>query len=137
MMARYKILLLITMMVGLLSACGPIYKTEYAYVPPHSSVGKMCTAQCLQSKSMCQQMCEMRNENCRAQARMEAREDYREYKHERREEGKRIKKDRSDFDRSYACNSSCDCEPQYNSCYSSCGGQVLERQVCVAFCDKQ
>jgi hypothetical protein len=123
-------------MLVLLTACGPIYNTEYTFVPPRSNMGKMCIAQCVQSKSMCQQMCDMRNDNCRAQAKMEAHQDYKMYKHERHKEGKEVKKDIGDFDKSYACNTNCNCEPQFHSCYSACGGQVLEKQVCVAFCDK-
>ena len=34
-----------------------------------------------------------------------------------------------------ACNVSSQCEPQYHSCYRSCGGQINEYQVCVAACE--
>jgi len=129
--------ILILALTGMLFGCGPIYKTEYAYVPPHSSMGKMCIAQCVQGKSACQQMCEMRKENCRARARQEAHYQYEEYKHEQRREHKDVNKDVNDFDNSFFdCNQSCDCTPTFNACYSACGGQVLERQVCVAFCGK-
>lgn len=136
-MSRIFSLLVITMVVGLLTACGPIYETQYAYVPPHSNMGKMCVANCTQGKSMCEQMCQMRKQQCLSDARRDAREDYREYKYDRHREGQAVKKDERDFDRSYRCNEACNCAPQFNSCYAACGGQVLEKQVCVAFCDKQ
>lgn len=124
-------------LVTMLSGCGPIYKTEYNYVPPHSNMSKMCVAQCVQAKSHCEQLCELKNQNCVAQARQEAFYEYEIYKHDRKREGKKVKKDIGDFDRSYRCQSSCDCTPSFNTCYSACGGQVLEKQVCVAFCDKK
>jgi len=136
-MSRLLSLIFFVLSLGMLAGCGPIYNTEYAYVPPKSNMGKMCIAQCTQGKNMCEQMCQMQNDNCRMQARMEAREEYREYRHDRREEGKRIRRNVSDFDQGGRCDRPCGCEPQFNSCYSACGGQVLERQVCVAFCDKQ
>ncbi len=136
-MLRLLTAMIIIVLTSMLFGCGPIYKKEYAYVPPRSSMGKMCTAQCIQSKSNCLQMCQMRNDNCRAQARQDAYYQYEEYKHERRREGKEVDKDVKDFDRSFFCNQSCDCTPSFHACYSACGGQVLERQVCVAFCDKQ
>lgn len=137
-MLRLFTLLLFVALSGMLLGCGPIYKKEYAYVPPRSSAGKMCLAQCIQGKSNCQQMCQMRNENCRAQARQDAFYQYQEYKHERRREGKEVKKTVNDFDNSFfSCNESCDCTSSFNACYAACGGQVLERDVCVAFCNKK
>ena len=129
----FSILFLATILAG----CGPIYRTEYAYVPPHSPTGKMCAAQCVQGKNACEQMCEMKNQNCRLRAHQDALAQYHMYKQERKREGKPLKKEIQDFDQSYLCSSSCDCESTYRACYSTCGGQVLERQVCVAFCNKQ
>jgi hypothetical protein len=124
-------------LAAMLAGCGPIYKTEYAYVPPRTDTGKMCTAQCVQGKNSCEQMCEMKNQDCRLRAHQDALTQFEMYKQERKREGKPLKKDVKDFDQSYTCGSSCNCEPTYNACYSACGGQVLERKVCVAFCDKQ
>ncbi|MCW5584286.1 MAG: hypothetical protein KIT56_10540 [Gammaproteobacteria bacterium] len=125
------------MVVGILTGCGPVYKREYAFVPPRTGMGKMCIAQCVQNKNTCEQMCQMNNENCRLRAHQDAVYQFEMYKHERRKHGAPVKKDVSDFDMSYTCNHSCNCEPTYRSCYSACGGQVLERDVCVAFCDKK
>lgn len=124
-------------LIGLLAGCHPIYKTEYAFVAPKSNVAKMCTAQCIQGKSSCEQMCRMNNESCRARAHQQAVEEFRQYKHDRKREHKEVKRNVSDFEHTSSCNQDCDCEPNYRACYSACGGQVLERDVCVAFCDKK
>jgi hypothetical protein len=136
-MKRVYAIFSLFLLMSLIAGCGPVYKREYAFVPPKSDMAKMCTAQCVQSKNSCEQMCQMNNESCRMRARQDAVYEYERYKHERKREGKEIKKDVSDFDRSYSCSSSCNCEPTYRSCYAACGGQVLQRDVCVAFCDKQ
>ncbi len=136
-MRRLTPLLSLIVLASLLFGCGPIYQREFAYVAPPTSMGKMCTAQCIQGKNACQQMCQMRNDNCRAQARQDAYFQYEEYKRERHREGKEVEKSVSNFDYgSFNCNQSCNCTPTYNACYSACGGQVLEREVCVAFCGK-
>src|SRR3990167_339271 len=106
-------------LVSMLSGCGPMYETQYKYIPPASNIGKMCTSQCVQSKSMCQQMCEMRKQSCR-----------------RGERVRSGKKDDRKFDylEPNCDNIACDCTETFNTCYGACGGEVLERQVCVAFC---
>lgn len=120
-----------------LTGCGPIYKIEHSYVPPVSSTGKMCIAQCVQNKNTCQQMCQMRKDNCRSQARQDAYYQYESYKNDQARLGKPIEKSIRDFDHSFfECRKPCHCDQTFNSCYSACGGEVLSRQVCVAFCDK-
>lgn|SRR3990167_5615816 len=136
-MKRFTWLIFLIPFMSLLSSCSPIYKTEYNYIPPASMMGRMCISQCLQNRSMCDQMCQMRNESCRRDAERDAFYQYEYYKNEQIRLGKKVKKDISYFDRSLSCRTSCDCEEPFNSCYAACGGQILSRQVCVAFCDKQ
>lgn len=137
-MQKFAISFLCFSLTLLLAGCGPIYHTEYAYVPPASNIGKMCTTQCLQSKNSCEQMCQMRNDNCRMQARQDAMYQFEIYRGERERQHKPIKKSVSDFDRSiFTCHESCGCEANYRVCYAQCGGAVLERRVCTAFCDKK
>lgn len=124
------------LMVWALSACSPIYQTNYDYEPPSSKMGKVCIAQCIQSKSMCQQMCKMREDNCRVRAHEDAIVQYENYRDQQRRIDGEIKKSVSDFDRGYACSETCDCTNAFNECYGACGGQVIENKVCVAFCDK-
>lgn len=121
-----------------ISACAPIYKTQYSYTPPHSKIGVMCVAQCMQTKSLCEQMCQLRNDNCRMQARQEAFIRYEEYKHERIRQGLPVDTDIGFFDNSaIICQSSCDCVSAFNTCYSACGGTIREHEVCTAFCNAQ
>lgn len=137
-MSRYVPMVVLVLIATLLSACGPIYRTEYSYQPPKANLANMCISQCIQSKSMCEQMCQMRNENCRERAHQDALFQFEAYKREQRARGERINKSVSDFDQSYRCgmSTSCDCTPAYNACYNSCGGKVIENKICVAFCGK-
>jgi|GEM_PF-2945214 hypothetical protein len=41
----FKYFLLLGMAL-MLAACGPIYKTQYIYIPPESPEGRQCLAQC-------------------------------------------------------------------------------------------
>ena len=137
MMQRLLLIGFFTFLVGMLSACAPVYKTQYKYIPPSSKMGNMCVSQCVQSKSMCQQMCEMRKETCRMRVQREGRAQYETYKEEQKRGGWSIMKDVSDFTDTQGCdNTPCGCTETFNTCYGACGGQVLERKVCVAFCDK-
>lgn len=122
---------------ALLFGCGPIYKQEYSYVAPRTTAGTMCISQCVQNKNMCEQMCQMKNDNCRAQARADAAYQFEAYKQERYAQGKKIEKSFSNFDNSYACSDTCNCRPTFNGCYSACGGQIVSKKICVAFCDKK
>ena len=132
---RHLFVFVLLTVVAAMTACGPIYSTDYDFIAPKSDMSKMCTADCVQSKNMCEQSCRMENQDCRFRAQRDADRDYDRYLHEHRPEGN--DKKRSDFDRSYQCNMSCNCEPTYRSCYSACGGTVLEKRTCVAFCDKK
>jgi hypothetical protein len=136
MIMRYTWVVLFMLGVGMLTGCGPIYQTKYDYMPPRSSTGMMCVAQCQQGKSTCEQMCQLRNDNCRTQARQDAIYRYEIYKQARQDRGRAPKKEVGDFDSSNSCNIPCRCESSFRACYAACGGQVLEQQVCVAFCDK-
>jgi len=128
-----SILMFIGVLIGI-TACEPVYKTEYAYQPPNSATGRMCVSQCNQNKSMCEQMCQMRNDNCVQRARQDAIYQYENYRDEQMRHNEKIKKSLSDFDTSYSCRTHCKCVPAFNTCYNSCGGDVLERKKCVAFC---
>lgn len=122
-------------MCCILPACGPVFRTNYSYVPPKGQMGQMCISQCIQSQSTCNQMCEMKNQNCRMQARQNALLEYEIYKRDHNNQGGHRTID--SFDRgSWTCNQGCGCEDTYRSCYTACGGQVIANTVCVANCDK-
>lgn len=130
-MKYFQSLTLCILLIVFLSACSPIYKTEYAYVPPESDVSKMCTANCIIQKTMCKQMCEMKIENCRLRERLE------KDKKEQESENTPLIKTLNSLGNLFGCDESCNCDEAYNDCYTECGGKILERKVCVAFCDKK
>ena len=124
--------------IGLfLTACGPIYNTEYSYVPPKSKIGKMCISQCQQNKMMCEQMNASRKDACLSKARQDALYEFEIYKLQREKEKKSIDKTPRSFERTWQCNQDSQCKASFNSCYTTCGGDIYERKVCTAFCDKQ
>ncbi len=105
----------------MLAGCGPMYETQYSFVPPENESARACIFQCENGKLQCHQLEEMKEENCENRA---DRDYYR-------------CKDRGE---KYCYRESCSvdyerCEGQYRSCYQACGGRVESRQVCVAFCN--
>lgn len=135
-MKRILLGLSLVALIITLIGCGPVYKREYTFVAPKSNISKMCIAQCVQGKNVCEQSCNANVDNCRARAHQDAIYQYEAYKHERHRKGKSVDKSISDFDTGNTCTASCNCEPTYRACYSACGGQVLQHDVCVAFCNK-
>lgn len=135
-MRNNKLFLLLILCFTLLTGCGPIYQTSYTYQPPRSQNGKMCVAQCFQTKSYCQQMCQMQDQNCRMQAHQNAYYQFQSYSEEQRSQGKKIDRSIDDFDHSYSeCGQKCHCTSDFNLCYQNCGGSVFEHKVCTAFCN--
>lgn len=122
-----------------LSACGPIYETQYTMVPPKTAEGRMCIVNCQQGRNLCRQGCKIDERSCKADARVRAEDDYRAYAHAQRVEKKPIKKSPRDFEYAYHCSTSrCDqeCDTDHRQCYIDCGGQVIARTVCTSGCDQ-
>lgn len=136
-MYKKIILFVLVVFTGIMTGCGPIYNTEYTFIPPKSDMSKMCTAQCVQGKSACDQNCRLENENCRLRSQQAAIYEYNQYKDNQTRQGLPVNKTTRDFDTSGSCYNSCQCESTFRACYSACGGEVQERKVCVAFCDKK
>lgn len=97
----------------------------------------MCAAQCVQGKNACQQSCMLNKQTCQLRAHQDALTKYQIYKQERLRKGKKVDLDVNAFEDTLACNQACGCEETFNTCYSTCGGQVVTTKVCVAFCDKK
>lgn len=135
-MSMIKRLGFLIILALLLSGCGPMYKTTYSYIPPQSKNGRMCIMQCMQTKQMCEQMCEMKKENCRSREMNESRYRYQEYAYHQKMANKPIERSPDSFYYGYSCHQDCNCVTGYNDCYTVCGGQVLQRRECVAFCNQ-
>ncbi|BAI71243.1 hypothetical protein AZL_006050 [Azospirillum sp. B510] len=136
-----RLLTLCLAVMALLSACGPIYETQYSLIPPTSAEGRLCVNQCQQNRNYCRQNCGMSQQACVNEARSRALYEYQAYVNRQQAEKKPIKKSVGDFDSSYSCgNSSCEarCDADYRDCFGgSCGGQVIAKTVCTAFCDQE
>ncbi len=135
-----RTLLLVLAALLPLSACGPIYETQYNMVAPPTEMGRMCANNCMMMRQTCQQSCESQSSQCEMIANLQAREDYRDYVREREAAGKLIKKKRSDFIHTSQCDADdchARCESDYRVCYMNCGGQVIPVTRCTAFCEQQ
>jgi len=122
----------------LVVGCGPIYETQYQMIPPADPQGRMCAAQCLQTREYCRENCEMSSRECVDRARRRARHDFDDYVRERRAKNLSIKRDWESFINTYECGtSSCEsrCGDSYRQCFSICGGRVNAQKVCTAFCE--
>ncbi len=128
-------------LLALLSACGPIYETQYSLIPPSSVEGRRCVGQCQQNRTICRQSCTISQQACVNDARTRALYEYQAYVARQTAEKKPVKKSVSDFEHSYGCSSnSCEdrCEANYRDCFGGlCGGQITAQRVCTMFCDQQ
>lgn len=132
---------------ALLSACGPVIETHYDFQPPANQAGMQCVTGCQKGQNQC-----TRHE-------ADARQECRYIEEARVDEAYREAKDRYDRDlllyaaspekfskptepgKSYPSYHHCNdqglqCQADFNMCYRACGGQVQERQVCVANCEE-
>ncbi|WP_211100120.1 hypothetical protein [Azospirillum halopraeferens] len=120
-----------------LAGCGPVIETQYTLIPPSSPEGRMCVAQCQQTTQYCRQSCRLEKQTCVADQRSRAMMDYQQYVNERTAKKEPIKRTPSSFEQTWRCNDSgCDgaCQSDFRTCFATCGGQVIPRQVCTAFC---
>lgn len=123
-------LLVAVLFTCFLNSCGPVYDTQYSYIPPDSSEGRACIFQCENSRSQCQELEQYRSQDCERRS---------SYDQDRCEEDIRYRYDREP--KWYECgSSSCTvdeerCESQYRYCYESCGGKVDQKTVCVSNCE--
>ncbi len=135
-----RLLTLCLGLLALLSACGPIYDTQYSLIPPTTVEGRQCVGQCQQNRTICRQSCTISQQACLNDARSRAMYEYQAYVSRQAAEKKPIKKSVSDFENSYGCGTnSCEerCESNYRDCFGGlCGGQVIAQRVCTAFCDE-
>ena len=132
-----KLFVLITAILTI-SACSPVYKTNYTYTPPQDPNAKLCASQCLNTKTYCEQACHSRQDACEAEADRDARDAYDDYVKDREKKGRELKRDESYYQRSCGGENSCmvECTTAYNNCFGTCGGNVTSSQSCTAFCDK-
>ena len=123
------------LLLSLLSACGPIYKTVYTFVPPASGEGRRCLNQCLGMREMCRSSAEYRAAQSRALCEQSAMMSYSACLGSARNDKERSRCSHYSsgcYESAYTQH----CESDYRLCYSNCGGVVDNRQVCVMGCGK-
>lgn len=123
--------LLIVLAVAGLASCGPIYETNYRYLPPADPLSRPCVSQCLADKGNCRNTQELKAENARLRCERDARDDYERCLFNAKDEQGKTSCHR----RSCSENASfAQCEGDYRVCFQSCGGVVEEERVCTFSC---
>jgi len=130
-----------------LAACeppGPIYQAHHNLTPPASDMGRLCAAQCSNTKQQCAQNATLTKtlltERCEDDARVTARRKYRDYVHKKRLKGAKVRQSEGSFYNAYHCKKkgsgqAAICSESYHQCYTTCGGQVVAQSLCVANCN--
>lgn len=108
-----KKILLVLLLASQLAAC---VTTRHEYHQPKSSEGRVCTAQCLNSKQQCETLSSMAYNQCRQNYNI-SQQMYNECR-------KRNKKDRSCIQPTYCYREDDRCEENYRHCFKACGGTI-------------
>ncbi|AWZ03079.1 MAG: hypothetical protein NXH87_12975 [Rhodobiaceae bacterium] len=130
-----------------LIACGPVIETHYDYAPPASQAGMQCLAACQQGQNQCNRDAAEAVQQCRYNEERRVEDEYYEarerYNEDRLlyaaapEKFSKPTEPTKGYPSYYQCdNQGSQCQANFNMCYRSCGGQVRERQVCVANCEE-
>lgn len=127
----------LSVLVGILIAgligCGPVYRTEFTYVPPDSIEGRQCTVQCANVRELCRSRVETRASREQAACQKDVIARQATCMAAARDDQERAK---CRFSTTH-CRSVPDtrqCDNEYNVCYETCGGRVDAYQVCVSGC---
>lgn len=138
MLARLAAFLGLTV---LLTACGPIYNTEYTYSPPSSARGQACVARCEADQSQSRYECRRRTQDCENEKARIADREYSRYVRWRQQQNLPVDRNRSSFEPNYSCPWESECtdvvDAQYRACFTSCGGRIDAQQVCVMGCNQK
>ena len=114
---------LVSLMLVALSACGPMYKTEYILEPPETQQGQVCIMQCEQNRTQCKNNIKSALKDC-----------------QHRNEIASIKLEnciKSGDMTCYDTRTPCrplnfeQCNKEHRYCYQSCGGKAIPQVTCV------
>ncbi len=124
-----------------LAACGPIYDTEYTFMPPTSQRGQACVSSCEADQSGCTYQCRRRTQDCENERQRIADREYNRYVRWRQQQGLSLDRMRQSFLPSYTCPAEYECrdvcEAEHRACFTGCGGRIEARQVCIMGCNQQ
>lgn len=142
-----RLLLLIFVSLNIVS-CGPVYTTEYEIIPPQTEIGSICANNCLLLKANCESQCRERADYCHHIKDLEAQNRFLLEKAiansstSKSNYGLGSKWESYDslpsYDRYNSCSESkCsdDCTTHYLICHKNCGGEIITRTKCTAFCN--
>lgn len=115
-----KKILLLLVVTTQLAAC---VTTRYEYDQPQSPEGRICAAQCLNSKQQCETMASMAYNQCQ--------QNYRMAQHLYNECRKNNKKSHYCASPTYCYNERDNCKSNYDLCFQACGGhiRVIEEEM--------
>ena len=132
------ILFLLVFSLGSLSACSPVYKTEYQFTPPETAEGIACANNCLDALHSCTGSCQSKETECRYIEDLKSELEYQLYIREQSLLKKAVERKRSSFTNYRHCNTGCkkQCQSSQRICHSNCGGGVAKHRYCSAFCDE-
>ena len=122
--------------VLLLVSCSPINKTTHTFLPPNDYIGIDCANKCIVKKEKCVQNCGNSKDKCLEKEKIKAQIAYQQYLTLQMIKGKEIDKTYEYFINYSVCENSCSdiCYSDYITCHSNCGGAVIEKKECIAFC---
>lgn len=114
---------IILLMLVALSACGPLYKTEYTLEPPATQQGQICVMQCEQNRTQCKNNVESTLKDC---------------KHSNEIASIKLEScikagEMTCYDTRTACPPPNfeQCNKEHRYCYQSCGGKVFPQITCI------
>lgn len=124
----------------LLTACGPVYRTTYHFTPPDSQRGRECVNACQATLQQCEANATFAHEQClnRAERSVQACESRKKYE----PDPKKGWKNPICVENCLACSRPyCDdpdndlCDNRYRECYATCGGTIEKIVECTSNCN--
>ncbi len=96
-----------------LTACGPITRVGYNYIPPEDPVGKKCVMKCHKKKRKCERKSEKKYQQCQSNN---------DYITEINKANKAMNSNAISSRTEYC--SRYDCDSDYKECFQLCGGRI-------------
>lgn len=112
----------------LVASCGPVYDTQVTFVPPDTDAGRACVFQCDNTQLQCRQLKDSQALNTNL-IRQQERTACMARETAKKNPYANLACSISEEQASYG-----QCTAQYEQCYSTCGGQVQKKTVCVSGC---
>ena len=128
--ARVAVVVALTLAAA---GCGPIYSTEYRFIPPSDAQSRACIGECNAGKNQCRASAQNKAENERLHCEVDAGNDYEHCLTSARSDDARHNcSKRSCYASSDSDNALCDSD--FRGCFQSCGGTIETQQICTFNC---